>query len=61
MTLLSTKVAELIDELIASGQPTLLWRGILSTQEWKIFLSINERNVISAKIKRRDAGDGEPE
>lgn len=59
MTLLATKIAEVVDEAIATNS-IVVWRGILDTQEWKIMAQY-ETNSITIKVKRRDGSGGEPE
>lgn len=61
MTLLTTKITEIINESIANST-VVIWRGILDTQEWKILSQYDaEKNEITVRAKRRDDGDGEPE
>ena len=59
MTLLATKIAEVVDEAIATNG-VAVWRGVLDTQEWKILVQY-DANSLTIKVKRRDNGDGEPE
>jgi ssDNA-binding replication factor A large subunit len=59
MTLLATKISELVDAAIANNEVSV-WRGILSTQEWKILAQSDGREV-HVKAVRRDDGEGEPE
>lgn len=59
MTLISTKISELVDAAIANNEVNV-WRGILSTQEWKIIAQSNGKEIFVRAI-RRDGGEGEPE
>jgi hypothetical protein len=59
MTLISTKISELVDAAIANNEVSI-WRGILSTQEWKVIAQSNGKEIL-VKALRRDDGEGEPE
>lgn len=59
MTILATKISEIVDAAIANNEVTV-WRGILSTQEWKILAQSDGKEVYVRAI-RRDDGEGEPE
>ena len=62
MTLLASKIAEIVDEAIANNNVYVAWRGILNTQEWKVLLQRDaETNEFIVRAIRRDSGDGEPE
>ena len=64
MTLLATKIAELVDQLISSQEDYVLWRGLLNTQTWKIVVHRAHpadpyRIIVNAE--KRDSSDGDPE
>lgn len=60
MTLLATKIAEIVEEALAT-KTNVIWRGILSTQEWKVLVFFDDANNLSIRVKRRDNGSGDPE
>lgn len=60
MTLLANKIAEVVDEALAQSK-TVTWRGILSTQEWKIIAHYIDNDEINIKAVRRDDSTGAPE
>ena len=61
MTLIATKIAEVVDAIIASGESHQIWRGLLDTQQWKIVVTYNKDNSeFSVRAVMRN-GSGEPE
>ena len=62
MTLLTTKIAELTDEILSSQEDVLIWRGNLDTQTWKIIIHRDQRKTyqLFIKVERRDGFDGDP-
>jgi hypothetical protein len=61
MTLLASKIAEVVDQAIANNEH-IAWRGLLDTQMWKVVVEYHqEKNEILIRAKRRDDGSGEPE
>ena len=59
MTILASKIAEIFDDAVANNN-SVVWRGVLNTQEWKVLVDYKS-NDITIRVKRRDGGDGEPE
>lgn len=62
MTLLAAKIAELTDELLASQEDIIIWRGDLDTQSWKIVISRNQEKSyrLNVNAERRDRSEGDP-
>lgn len=60
MTLLADKVSELLDIAISStDNEPIIWRGIISDQDWKIqVVQLDEKYQFHIKLKRRDINDG---
>lgn len=62
MKLISSKIAEIVDEALTTNSEIVVWRGVLDTQEWKIITQYETESAkIIIKVMRRDGGDGEPE
>jgi hypothetical protein len=63
MTLLATKIAELVDELISSQDEVVIWRGDLGTQNWKIVIYRNQEKTyrLTVNAEKRDRSEGDPE
>jgi hypothetical protein len=58
MSLLSDKIDEIMLEAY-NANSSVVWRGILSSQEWKIRVQyIPERKMFDVTVKRRDESDG---
>lgn len=63
MTLLASKISELIDTLIVSQEDHVVWRGELGTQTWKIVIhqKTSYPYQFFVNAERRDESTGEPE
>lgn len=63
MTLLSTKIAEVIDELLSTEDECLIWRGVLNTQPWKIVVHRKIENPyrVTVHAEKRRPDEEEPE
>lgn len=62
MSQLSDKMLEVYNGMIANNETSTSWRGVLTTQEWKIVInSAEDVSEINITAIRRDGGSGVPE
>jgi hypothetical protein len=54
---LALKIAQVLDDALASSEPSHVWRGLLSNdEEWKVMVHHNNGRLISIIIKNRTPG-----
>ena len=62
MSQLSDKILEVYTGMVANNETSTVWRGVLTTQEWKINAWVTENSdTIEICARRRDGGEGAPE
>jgi len=61
MLQISSKIAEVVDNVLTQKSETEIWRGPLTTQNWKIHVLHENDGRLLIKVVRRDDGGGDPE
>lgn len=62
MRLIANQIAQCVDDCITANTDAVIWRGILSEQQWKIVVNYDtETKSISLTARRRDGSEGDPE
>ena len=56
MTPLAQKIAEVIDSCFSNPEGSVVWRGMILNEEWKILATYNgrDRESLQVIVKRRD-------
>lgn len=57
---LALKVAECIDYVLDNELDCHVWRGVLSTGEWKVMISQTKNDYIHIQVKQRADNNGDP-
>ena len=62
MSQLSDKILEVYTNMVANNEVGAVWRGVFTTQEWKIIINrAEDSSQIDICAWRRDGGSGDPE